>query len=50
MKHAIRRLLDPKLRRSLEAKARSAPLRSWSDVARETETVIIERRPPSDPA
>jgi glycosyltransferase involved in cell wall biosynthesis len=48
MKDAIRRLLDPDKRETYRRRIEKTPLRTWSDVASDIETVIAERRPLSD--
>lgn len=48
MKDAIRTLFDIDAHRSFQTKIESAPLRTWSEVARDIEAVIIQRPPMSD--
>jgi len=48
MKKAIGALLDAQTRESFQARIESTPLRTWSEVARDVEAAIIERRPPSE--
>lgn len=48
MKAAIRALLNSETRRSSRAKIRSTPLRTWGEVARDIETIIMERSAPSE--
>lgn len=49
MKNAIRLLLNPETRYALQQQIESAPLRSWSDVAHDIESVINQRPPAGDP-
>ncbi|VTZ48914.1 Glycosyl transferase group 1 [Methylocella tundrae] len=49
MKEALQRLLNPSTRRLFQRRIEAAPLRRWSEVATDIETLIAERRPVSDP-
>jgi glycosyltransferase involved in cell wall biosynthesis len=48
MKDAIGRLLDPDAREAHRRRIEATPLRTWSDVASDMESMIAERRPLSD--
>jgi glycosyltransferase involved in cell wall biosynthesis len=48
MKAALRRLLDPEVRRSFEEKIRAARLRTWAEVASDIERIIAWPAPKSE--